>query len=583
MEYCEAGTLDSILFSSMGGIFDEPTAAAVMKMLLLGLKHLHSKKKIHRDIKGANVLVNAAGECKLADFGLSAALPNTLANATSLCGTPFFVAPEVCLRHPYNAKADIWAIGLLTYVLLTGNVPKPIRHMRPLEVMHAIPREPPTTWQLPAKNQAPEGKPQYPPGTGWHPNTNSFLSCCFVLDPKQRWSAVDLLKHPYIASVPVLSRSASPISSASSTASSIDDPMSDEDDGGAGAAMVVKKVVDRVIPHIREKAKQSLLSPADRTAFANHAGRGQLLEIGINFEELSDEQRDALVLVDNKKGDDKSYVIKGAEISPMYTPGDSGDLASHHPQPSQQPNRPPPPPRTSSTNGLAPGSSPAPMSPTSTNQGALSPSRGSSTVPPVPSRSNPPPSVTASSVLGGGAVPLTAQTRPDLTNAILQGTKAGTPTTAPPSVYGGVLGAGAAATATPTKPSGLGGLINSKLSAAHNQQQQQQQQQQQYYQQQQQQQQQQVYHSSSPHRQSHIPPPPPPAAFAANGVFIPGRNGVSTIQGHREGSMNDDDTNGATPQQKHGTYLPSNRLTGILVRILCFILTVIYNYNDCGI
>ncbi len=92
MEYCEVGTLDSLLFlPRLGRAFTEAEAAAIMKMLLLGLQYMHERKKIHRDVKGANVLVNARGECKLADFGLSRSLENSIDKATSLCGTPFFV------------------------------------------------------------------------------------------------------------------------------------------------------------------------------------------------------------------------------------------------------------------------------------------------------------------------------------------------------------------------------------------------------------------------------------------------------------------------------------------------------------
>ncbi len=102
MEYCEAGTLDSLLsLPRLGRAFTETEAAAVMKMLLLGLQYMHDHKTIHRDVKGANVLVTARGECKLADFGLSRLLKNSVDKATSLegsinkartlCGTPLFV------------------------------------------------------------------------------------------------------------------------------------------------------------------------------------------------------------------------------------------------------------------------------------------------------------------------------------------------------------------------------------------------------------------------------------------------------------------------------------------------------------
>jgi serine/threonine protein kinase len=217
MEYCEAGSLESCLYDARGNLqpMTEAEAGSIVKMLLLGLLHLHHRRKIHRDVKGANVLVSRKGECKLADFGLSALLDSTLANANSLCGTPFFVAPEVCKRRPYNFKVDVWSLGVLTYVLLVGQVPFQLRDMKPMEVMRVIPAAPAELWMLPGKGDnhpffqpALEGywrdQLKLPLRLGWSPEVSDFLHCCFQRNPAERWRVDELLMHSFITRVPRL-------------------------------------------------------------------------------------------------------------------------------------------------------------------------------------------------------------------------------------------------------------------------------------------------------------------------------------------------------------------------------------------
>ena len=78
----------------------------------MGLVYLHSKQIIHRDIKAANILVDAAGTPKLADFGVSKQLSNTWAKTASVVGTPLWMAPEVASMQTYSLNADIWSLGI---------------------------------------------------------------------------------------------------------------------------------------------------------------------------------------------------------------------------------------------------------------------------------------------------------------------------------------------------------------------------------------------------------------------------------------------------------------------------------------
>jgi calcium-dependent protein kinase len=91
--------------------------------LLCAVKYLHSASVLHRDLKPENLLIvkNNSFEIKVIDFGLSRTFePNK--NMYSRMGTPFYIAPEV-LKKKYNEKCDVWACGVILYILLSGNPP----------------------------------------------------------------------------------------------------------------------------------------------------------------------------------------------------------------------------------------------------------------------------------------------------------------------------------------------------------------------------------------------------------------------------------------------------------------------------
>lgn len=76
----------------------EINIACILKNVLLGLNYLHNSKKIHRDVKAGNILLNKNGDCKLADFGVSTELIHTLGFIESFIGTPFWMSPEVIIQ-----------------------------------------------------------------------------------------------------------------------------------------------------------------------------------------------------------------------------------------------------------------------------------------------------------------------------------------------------------------------------------------------------------------------------------------------------------------------------------------------------
>ena len=91
-----------------------------MEKLFRSVAHCHAMQVIHRDIKPENIMIGADSEIKLIDFGLSAQIHSKLMKET--VGTPYYVAPEV-LKGKYDEKCDIWSLGVILYVLLSGYLP----------------------------------------------------------------------------------------------------------------------------------------------------------------------------------------------------------------------------------------------------------------------------------------------------------------------------------------------------------------------------------------------------------------------------------------------------------------------------
>uniref|UniRef100_A0A2H6N9P1 Protein kinase domain-containing protein n=1 Tax=Micrurus carvalhoi TaxID=3147026 RepID=A0A2H6N9P1_9SAUR len=131
MEYCGGGSLQDIYHVT--GPLSELQIAYVCRETLQGLAYLHIKGKMHRDIKGANILLTDHGDIKLADFGVAAKITATIAKRKSFIGTPYWMAPEVAAVEKnggYNQLCDIWAVGITAIEL--GELQPPMFDLHPM-------------------------------------------------------------------------------------------------------------------------------------------------------------------------------------------------------------------------------------------------------------------------------------------------------------------------------------------------------------------------------------------------------------------------------------------------------------------
>ncbi|GAM24627.1 hypothetical protein SAMD00019534_078020 [Acytostelium subglobosum LB1] len=188
MECCGGGSITEI-YQELSTPLNESQIAYVCRETLKGMEYLHNNGIIHRDLKGANILLTDTGDVKLADFGVSGLLENGVTKRLTFIGTPYWMAPEVIENRsshvPYDTKADIWSLGIT--LLEMAEAEPPLSEIHPMKVLFQIPyREPPKL-----KNQ-----------DGHSKEFVSFIQCCLNKDPAQRKSAAELLKHPFLSKPP---------------------------------------------------------------------------------------------------------------------------------------------------------------------------------------------------------------------------------------------------------------------------------------------------------------------------------------------------------------------------------------------
>ncbi|XP_077350778.1 STE20-like serine/threonine-protein kinase isoform X2 [Festucalex cinctus] len=188
IEFCAGGAVDAIMLE-LERPLTEPQIRVVCKQTLEALVYLHENKIIHRDLKAGNILLSLDGEVKLADFGVSAKNTKTLQRRDSFIGTPYWMAPEVVMcetskDRPYDYKADIWSLGVTLIEL--AQIEPPNHEMNPMRVLLKIAKSEPPTLMQPSR---------------WSPEFNDFLRRALDKNVDNRWGPLQLLQHPFVASV----------------------------------------------------------------------------------------------------------------------------------------------------------------------------------------------------------------------------------------------------------------------------------------------------------------------------------------------------------------------------------------------
>ncbi|XP_065818528.1 myosin-IIIb isoform X8 [Labrus bergylta] len=188
LELCNGGSVTELIKGLLirAQRLQEPVIAYILYSALLGLQHLHNNRIIHRDVKGNNILLTTEGGVKLVDFGVSAQLTSARLRRNTSVGTPFWMAPEViaCEQqydYSYDARCDVWSLGITAIELADGD--PPLAEMHPVKALFKIPRNPSPTLRSPDQ---------------WCRSFSHFISQCLIKDFEARPSVTHLLEHPFI-------------------------------------------------------------------------------------------------------------------------------------------------------------------------------------------------------------------------------------------------------------------------------------------------------------------------------------------------------------------------------------------------
>ncbi|KAI0471392.1 hypothetical protein F4859DRAFT_505207 [Xylaria cf. heliscus] len=182
LEYISGGSIGSCLRKH--GKFEEPVVRSLTRQTLSGLAYLHREGILHRDLKADNILLDLDGTCKISDFGISKKTDDIYGNdkTNSMQGSVFWMAPEVIRSRGegYSAKVDIWSLGCVVLEMFAGR--RPWSKEEAVGAIYKI-----------ANGETPPINDEV--RAAITPYALGFMLDCFTVDPRDRPTALHLLRH----------------------------------------------------------------------------------------------------------------------------------------------------------------------------------------------------------------------------------------------------------------------------------------------------------------------------------------------------------------------------------------------------
>ena len=167
----------------------ERQTASITRQLLLALNYMHQRNIVHRDMKPENILISQTpdGEgdninVKLTDFGFACTYDKEFGMQTVL-GTPYYMAPEIVKKFQYGCEVDVWSVGVICHILLTGTPPFDGENKE--EIHRKIVGRSPSFGNAEIKHALSS-------------RAISFINECLIKTPKDRPSAEELLQNPWL-------------------------------------------------------------------------------------------------------------------------------------------------------------------------------------------------------------------------------------------------------------------------------------------------------------------------------------------------------------------------------------------------
>jgi len=165
------------------GAYSERDACYLAKQVAEAMVYMHRRGIVHRDMKPENVLLSEQelkAEIKVSDFGLATYYKDGQPKLEGLMGTPGFIAPEMIKRQGYTTQVDLWAVGMIMYVMLAGNYPWDDETIDTLTYSNIDPPFCEPEWD----SVSPEAK--------------DLVAGLLKRDPEERYTAAEFLAHPWM-------------------------------------------------------------------------------------------------------------------------------------------------------------------------------------------------------------------------------------------------------------------------------------------------------------------------------------------------------------------------------------------------